>query len=603
MSRHLPHSAGVPSSGRPVPFSVAFDHAPVWARDVLALAPALIAAAAIYAPTLGLFFAQDDVTFLLRATGAEPTPWSFARPISEGLAWRVMVAAFGLEPAPYHAVRLILHLFTTTLVYIAGRRLLGGRIAAGCAAVVFGASSVGFTALHWASCIVEVLAATLALAAFVLWLEARARASRTLLWISAIVMVGALLSKENTLLLPLVLLVAAGRDGARAALAACAPHLAFASLLVLGFLATRAMFGYGQYTGGDAYALSLAPGFLLANFSTYAAWSVSLLDPIRDRNAVVRPEAQWLGIAFIAMVIALAFWSGRRDRMPFILGIAWFAAFLMPVLPLTHHTYLYYLYLPWAGAAWALVAAARALGGRTPRPLMAATAAALMAGFIGVEARGVRLRESAVVAGLPADKTVRESMLLRNAISDLRKAQLAPGTRVGFVNPFPREHHAIAGEGAMDLATAATTRSYIPLEGAMRGGRSLQLFVPGLAYAGFAVLPPRGWEDVELFLFDNDGSLEPLGRGASAHTRLGQLMIDLQRPIEAEVLLRRAVLLGDESAETEYLLMIAIGSQGRMTEGYHAAREFLARWPQSPHAGIIRSQILPGDTVVPAIGR
>ena len=234
---------------------------------------------------------------------------------------------------------------------------------------------------------------------------------------------------------------------------------------------------------------------------------------------------------------------------------------------------------------------------------MAATAAALMAGFIGVEARGVRLRESAVVAGLPADKTVRESMLLRNAISDLRKAQLAPGTRVGFVNPFPREHHAIAGEGAMDLATAATTRSYIPLEGAMRGGRSLQLFVPGLAYAGFAVLPPRGWEDVELFLFDNDGSLEPLGRGASAHTRLGQLMIDLQRPIEAEVLLRRAVLLGDESAETEYLLMIAIGSQGRMTEGYHAAREFLARWPQSPHAGIIRSQILPGDTVVPAIGR
>ena len=106
-----------------------------------------------------------------------------------------------------------------------------------------------------------------------------------------------------------------------------------------------------------------------------------------------------------------------------------------------------------------------------------------------------------------------------------------------------------------------------------------------------------------MFLFDNDGSLEPLGRGASAHTRLGQLMIDLQRPIEAEVLLRRAVLLGDESAETEYLLMIAIGSQGRMTEGYHAAREFRARWPQSPHAGIIRSQILPGDTVVPAIGR
>ena len=101
----------------------------------MALLPALIAAVAIYAPSLGLFFAQDDVTFLLRATGAEPTPWSFARPISEGLAWRAMAAMFGLEPAPYHAVRLILHLIATTLVYFAGRRLLGGRLAAGCAAV------------------------------------------------------------------------------------------------------------------------------------------------------------------------------------------------------------------------------------------------------------------------------------------------------------------------------------------------------------------------------------------------------------------------------------------------------------------------------------
>lgn len=90
----------------------------------------------------------------------------------------------------------------------------------------------------------------------------------------------------------------------------------------------------------------------------------------------------------------------------------------------------------------------------------------------------MRWRESASAGGLPADKIGHESVLLRDEISGLRDAQLAPGTRVGFVNPFPREHHAIAGSRAMDLATAATTLSYIPLEGAMRGGKPLQLFVP-----------------------------------------------------------------------------------------------------------------------------
>lgn len=147
-----------------------------------------------------------------------------------------------------------------------------------------------------------------------------------------------------------MLLCAAAREGPRRALAACAPHLVLIAVIALAFLATRAMFLYGQYTGGDAYSTNFLPGFLLANPATYLAWCVSLLDPIRDRNAVMHPEAGWLGITLIAMVVAGVFASGRRDRAPFVMGAIWFAAFLIPVLPLAHHTYLYYLYLPWAGA-------------------------------------------------------------------------------------------------------------------------------------------------------------------------------------------------------------------------------------------------------------
>ena len=587
----------------PFAFEAMLDRASPWARGVLALGPALGAAVAIYAPTLGLFFAQDDVTFLLRAAGTDPTPWSFARPLSEGVAWRAMYAAFGLNPTPYHAVLLSLHLIATALVYFAARRLFGGRVAAGCAAVLFGASSVGFTALHWSSCIVEVLATTLALASFTLWLEARAYGSRALLWISAVVMVGAMLSKESTVVLPVVLLMAAWRDGAgRAAGKLCAPHAALAALLVAAFFASRPLFGYGQYVGGG-YTMSFAPGFLLANLGTYLSWSVSLLDPIRDLSAMAHPGAGPLGLLMIAVVTTGVLQGWRRERDPLALGMLWFALFLLPVLPLAHHSYLYYMYLPWAGAAWAIVAALRAMCDRVSRPVLIVASTAALAAFIGVQAHGVRVRESASQLGVPTDKTVRESMLLRNAITGLRTARLAPGTRVGFVNPFPREHHAAGGPGSTGAATTGAIRSYIPLEGALRGGESLRLFVPGLVYAGFAVLPPQGWEDVEMFLFDNDGTLSALGRGARAFVKLGKLMLDLERPAEAEAMLSRAKLLGAATADSDYLMMIAIGGQGRIDEGQRAARAFLARWPLDPRAGRIRAQILQGDAAVPALGR
>src|SRR5213593_3732162 len=71
---------------------------------------ALAAAAIVFARTLQMFFAQDDVTFLSRARGLEATPWSMARPLSEGWVWRTLSALFGLHPLPYHAFNFALHL-------------------------------------------------------------------------------------------------------------------------------------------------------------------------------------------------------------------------------------------------------------------------------------------------------------------------------------------------------------------------------------------------------------------------------------------------------------------------------------------------------------
>ena len=87
---------------------------------MLALPIALLCAVVVHAPALRTFFAQDDVTFLSRARGLEPTPWSLARPLSEGWTWRLLESTFGLHPLPYHVFGFSLHLASTALVYVIG---------------------------------------------------------------------------------------------------------------------------------------------------------------------------------------------------------------------------------------------------------------------------------------------------------------------------------------------------------------------------------------------------------------------------------------------------------------------------------------------------
>jgi len=453
----------------------------------LALAPALVAGALVHWPALRMFFAQDDVTFLSRAAGLQPTPWSMARPLSEGLAWRLQYAAFGLDPAPYAATRLVLHLACAALVYAAGLRLLRSRGAAAAAALLFAASSVAFTPLHWGACIVELLAALLALAAFVVFLAARARDSWPLAWLAGGFVAAAVLAKESTVTLPAVFALAPayGRP-ARRALRTLLPAAAVVALLGVAFLLTRSRFSYAQYTGGDAYAMDYSPGHLFANLSTFLQWLVTIGHPVRDRAAFADPNAWRAGGAVLAAA-ALALWACRRDeRRAALVGTAWFAALLLPVLPLVNHSYYYYLYLPWAGACWLVAATFEHFAARGARALVTALAVALLATFVFAEWNNVREREAAMMGPVPADKTVREGRLLGNLVQGLRAAKLARGEQVGFLSPWRGVHFQADGRERTD----EDYRAYLPIEGVLRNGESLRLFLPGVTSLGFAGMPP-----------------------------------------------------------------------------------------------------------------
>ena len=255
-------------------------------------------------------------------------------------------------------------------------------------------------------------------------------------------------------------------------------------------------------------------------------WCVALADPIRD--AVAAPDGTlWSVGLIVAIAIAAGAWAMRGERpRVYQTGIAWLIAFLVPALPLAHHTYLYYLYLPWVGGAIALAAIGSWLLAPLPRRALATVA---LAAFVLLEWRNADLRERTTFDALPVDRTMREAMLLGNAIPALRAAGLPAGTRVGFVNPAPRP--------GIDVTTGAPTRvedrparvSYYPLEAAMLEGKTLRLFLPGLVYAGFSDTIPPSWSDVECFLFEQRGYLRDWGKGDEALRREAEYLETMGR--------------------------------------------------------------------------
>lgn len=472
----------------------------------------------LYAPALRLFFAQDDVTFLSRAAGLEPTPWSFARPLSEGVAWRVLYGLFGLAPAPFHAVRLGLHLASVALVYVIGLRLLRGRGEAGAAAFLFASSVIGFTVLHWASCIVETMVTALALGALALHLDALERGSRARLWAAALLAAAALLSKESAVGLPVVLALAAFFAlPPRAALRSSLPAVGLFSALALAFLATRAHLTYAQY--GEAYALTFAPLSLFAEFCAYLRRCLMFSVALGEAKAPAGPALYLPALGMMTAIVAALLAERDAARRPAAIGAVWFLVLLLPVLPLAQHATDYYLYLPWAGLCWLIPFAFGRILARAPRGVGAAVAVVALAGFSALQWSGVQARKRARLGPLPADKVMRESLLLGNAVAGLRAAHLAPGAEVAFVNPYGHEHGSLTGEGR----SATAVRSYIPLEAAMRGGQSLRLFAPGTRYLGFGFVPPPAWDRAQIFLFDNDGTLTALGSPPSAYRALARL--------------------------------------------------------------------------------
>jgi hypothetical protein len=551
---------------------------------LLALAPAWLAAAWIERRALGTFFTADDLVALARVTGIEKTPLNF-RPLSAALAPRLEYAAFGLAPAGYHAVNLGLHLAATAGVYALASQLGAGRGTATAAAILFACSGIAFTPLHAASGIGDLLATVLLLAATLLHLRGRLRSRAAWLWAAAALASAAVLAKESAIAWPLAVLSYEGLFAPRPVSGkAILPAITMGLASALWLLAGQ---GGSRWVTSGAYALDFSLAHLVTNLTTYAQWCAALGTPIRDLVAAADPASRLAGLLVVIAFAALILIERPRPRHTIAMGAAWWLAFLIPVLPLAHHTYLYYLYLPWAGGAIAAAAASAALFGAIRRLDARTTASVAVAAFVVAEAFGISRRETRTLDSLPADRTLREAMLLGHALPALRDAGLAPATAVGFVNPVPRTAFALPRVATEPGAPEARHVEYVPLEAAFRGGRAIELFAPGVADSGFAAAIPPAWERVECFLYEQRGWLRRWGRGQQALMRQAELQAASGQWAAAESSFARVRAIADTVPAALCGQVVALGRLGRSGESKSLAEAFVRRWPGDARAGLL----------------
>jgi tetratricopeptide (TPR) repeat protein len=365
-------------------------------------AGAILAAFWAYSPALHGPFLFDD-NFLPFAIGnvasAPLSAWIHGlRPLLMATYW-MNARLSGDDPWSYHVFNIVIHLIATGLIFLIVRRLLEwarvpvGRLnlLAGFGAALFLLHPVQSEAVAYLAGRSEALSVTLVLAAFTVFLY---RSSSAISWGAVMAVIalfgGAILAKEHTVVLPVLLLLTDywwnpgfSFQGIRrnwklyvpiAALAA--GGFALALPLILG--ATTAGFSlkdftWYQYFLTECRALFVYIGEFLFPISLTADWDFPISRTVLDRGAIV-------GLIALVALAALA-WTYRRRFPLATYGYFVFLALMAPtssILPIQDPIAERRLYFGFIGLLLILLDVLSRLTIQT-RPLVAALIVAILA--------------------------------------------------------------------------------------------------------------------------------------------------------------------------------------------------------------------------------
>jgi hypothetical protein len=405
----------------------------VWglnSREAAILSAIVLATVAIYLPSLRHDWLFDDWAELVNNKLIHS--WSFAlnsfrydvwwfrdplhvpqsayyRPLQN--TWFFANAAlFGINPAPWHLAKIVLHIVAVVLCFRVAQLISGDTGCGLLAAAIFGLMPAHVGGVVWASAIPEPLSTVFELGAMVFLIQRKPGWSRGLL-ISALLYGCAILSHESAILFPVIVALYAfvfeGRDKRTSArivsvLGTCAPFVVVAIVYVCARLdALGFQFFFGAHhtatsmvvRGFEVPRLNYSPVQLLMTMPvvllTYLAVLAlpAMASPTHAVDFVTHPQPiVFISAAALIILAAAAFvlaWRSPQRRI-YLFCAAWALLTIAPALNLNSLWYLVddrYLYAPSFG--WSLAVAITfmeiASGGARVRKAMGAAMAMLLA--------------------------------------------------------------------------------------------------------------------------------------------------------------------------------------------------------------------------------
>ncbi len=343
------------------------------ARDTaLLLAAIALAATLSYAGSVSGTWISDDVTMVAenptihslspanlrtlatsRTDGTNYIPLNF---LSLALDYRL----FGPDPRGFHLTNLVLHLANAAAIFFLLLRLGESRGRAAAVTLLWALHPVQVESVAWISERKNVLSTLFLLLAFHAYLRHELRPTMARYLVIVACFVAALLSKVNTIVLPVLLLcyeIVLGRGLRAANVVAMGPLLACGLVVAWANLHNNPSHGVAYHGGNLAVTLRTSattiPRYLR---NVIAPFDLMTYYPVPLHGSWLDPPVVSAVLLILALVVLTCWLAARRRPEGF--WLAWFGITLAPMLNLVPFPALMndrYLYVPLIGAVVILV--------------------------------------------------------------------------------------------------------------------------------------------------------------------------------------------------------------------------------------------------------